>query len=321
MPDWLYQYFGDVIQPLILMKDGSKLAQPATFIEVKPYAPASFWIHPPEVTFDLSHHHFDPHLFYRPRVFLWLPHFLIETLQCPSCRGALEKNGALAPRRIIDVDHSFYIVTWAYYCRKGCKSHFHGWSQRLLNSLPAWLHLSFPAVLSHQSGLSCNVISQLRVGNWHKMGPTGVRSLLLEMHTMRFNILQAQYMEALFEQVQAQQTTKNPDELQTSLHRYLVNNVPNFGDFGDVQKYAGFVPGASYLAMMMNKAIELEELDADQHTSCLAPDQLSIDDSHKVIFQFIIGLILTYALILMCRSTNMLPRLMVSQYLMLFGHA
>jgi hypothetical protein len=70
-----------------------------------------------------------------------------------------------------------------------------------LNSLPAWLHLSFPAVLSRKSGLSRNVISQLRVGNQHKMGPTGVRSLLLEMHTMRFNILQVQYMEALFEQV------------------------------------------------------------------------------------------------------------------------
>jgi hypothetical protein len=53
MPDWLYQYFGDVIQPLILTKDGSKLAQPATFMEAKPYAPASFWIHPPEATFGL----------------------------------------------------------------------------------------------------------------------------------------------------------------------------------------------------------------------------------------------------------------------------
>ena len=33
---------------------------------------------------------------------------------------------------------------------------------------------------------------------------------------------------------------------------------------------------------MLNKAIELEQADADQHTVCFAPDQLAIDDSHKV---------------------------------------
>src|ERR1700683_3861340 len=97
MPDWLYKYFSDVIQPLILTKDGSKLAQPATFTEVKEYTSASFWIHPPEPAFSLSHHHFDPHLLYRPRVFLWLPHFLVETLRCPSCKETLQKKSALAP--------------------------------------------------------------------------------------------------------------------------------------------------------------------------------------------------------------------------------
>ena len=280
MPEWLYKYFGDVIQPLILTKDGSKLAKPATF-DTKTYVAASFWVQTPEPVFLLSRHHFDPSILYRPRVFLWLPHFFVDTLRCPSCRKVLEKNGALAPRRIVDIDHSFYIVSWAYYCRNGCKSHFHGWSQSLLNSLPAWLHLSFPAVLSRKSGLSRNVISQLRVGNQHKMGPTGVRSLLLEMHTMRFNILQVQYMEALFEQVRGQQTA-DVDVLEQNMHMYLVHQVSSFGDFGDNQKYAGFVPDATYLAMMMNKAIELEESDADQHTSCLAPDHLSLDDSHKV---------------------------------------
>ncbi|KAF8190775.1 hypothetical protein BJ912DRAFT_1058509 [Pholiota molesta] len=33
---------------------------------------------------------------------------------------------------------------------------------------------------------------------------------------------------------------------------------------------------------MMNKAIERDEADANQHTACLAPDQIAIDDSHKV---------------------------------------
>jgi hypothetical protein len=72
------------------------------------------------------------------------------------------------------------------------------------------------------------------------------------------------------------------DSAQQSLHAYISSTVPSFGDFSDVDKYAGFVPAESYLTQMMNKAIERDEHDANQHTSCLAPDQLAIDDSHKV---------------------------------------
>jgi hypothetical protein len=212
---------------------------------------------------------------------LWLPHFFVTKLCCPCCSEPHKKNGALSPHRIIDVEDAFYIVAWAYYCRDGCQSYFHGWSQTLLDSLPAWLRLSFPATLSRKSGLSRNVISQLRVGNQHKMGPTGVRSQLFEMHTLRFNILQAQYVEALFEQVCVQQNV-NQHGAQSNLHAYLFRDIPSFGNFSDAQGYAGFVPTVHYLSDILNKAIELEQADADQHTACLAPDQLAIDDSHKV---------------------------------------
>ena len=55
-----------------------------------------------------------------------------------------------------------------------------------------------------------------------------------------------------------------------------------FGNFSDPHRYAGFVPSERYLSSMLNKAIEMEEADANQHTSCLEPDQIAIDDSHKV---------------------------------------
>ena len=123
-------------------------------------------------------------------------------------------------------------------------------------------------------------MSQLRVGNQHKMGPTGVHSLLLEMHTLHFNILQAQYAEALFEQVCG--WAADAENVQSNLHAYLVEHIPSFGNFSDPQKYAGFVPSVRYLADMMNKEIESEEHDAEQHTACLATEQVSVDDSHKV---------------------------------------
>ncbi|KAF5379066.1 hypothetical protein D9615_005940 [Tricholomella constricta] len=284
MPDWLYQYFGTTIAPLIFakdIKDGRQLAKPPTFSEAPTHGqPPTFWVHQPEPVITLSRHRFFPPILYQPRVFLWLPHFYVEKLHCPNCsRGVLEKNGALKPRRITDVDSSFFIVAWAYYCRKGW-AHFHGWSTRFLSSLPVYLRLAFPATLSRKGGLSRNVIAQLRVGNQHKMGPTGARSLLLEMHTLRFSVLQSQYLEAVFELVRGRQDQS--DQIQSTLHNYMSEVFPSFGDFGDPQGYAGFVPSEFYLAQMMNKAIESDENDANQHTACLAPDQLAIDDSHKV---------------------------------------
>ena len=117
---------------------------------------------------------------------------------------------------ITDVEDNFYIVAWAYYCHNGCRSHFHGWSRQFLDSLPAYLRHAFHAMLSHRGHLSRKVISQLHVGNQHKMGPSGAHSLLLEMHTLRFNTLQAQYVEAVFEQVCGQQAES--DKIQTMLH-------------------------------------------------------------------------------------------------------
>ena len=280
MSDWLYRFFCDVVSPLLFTKDGKHLSPPQIFGK-NGSKPATFWIQPPEPVVSLTSHQFDPTILYRPRVFLWLPHFLVKDLMCPNCKKQiLEKNGACPPRRIVDIEDSFYVVTWTYYCRKGCQSHFRGWTPSLLDSLPPYLRLAFPAVLSRRSGLSHRVLTQLRVGNQHKMGPSGVRSLLFELHTHRFNVLQAQYVEAVFEVVRGRQ--EMVDSSQQSLHAYISSSVPPFGDFSDVDKYAGFVPSENYLTQMMNKAIEHDEHDANQHTSCLAPDQLAIDDSHKV---------------------------------------
>ncbi|KAJ7468909.1 hypothetical protein B0H11DRAFT_2284053 [Mycena galericulata] len=282
MPDWLYRYFHRVIRPMIMQKEKGCLVRPAIFAGALP----SFWIHPPEPVFTLSRYSFDPSVLYRPRIFLWLPHFFVEKLFCPNCGKELEKNGALTPRRIVDIDSNFYIVAWAYYCRggranDGCKKHFHGWSKQLLESLPPYLQLAFPAILSRKSGVSRNVMNQLRVGNQHKMGPNGVRSLLLESHTLRFAILQNQYLEAVFEMVRGRQIDLT-GQLQSNLDSFLAEKISGFGDFGDANGYAGFVPSERYLSSILNKAIELDEADANQHTACQRADQLALDDNHKI---------------------------------------
>ncbi|PBK82595.1 hypothetical protein ARMGADRAFT_1038499 [Armillaria gallica] len=105
-----------------------------------------------------------------------------------DCAKPLEKNGTLPPWQVTDLEDSLYIVTW---------------SQELISSLPPHVQLAFPATLSHKGGLSHSVMQTLRVGNQHKMGPNGVHSLLLENHTHQFNVLQAQYLEAILERIQS----------------------------------------------------------------------------------------------------------------------
>ncbi|KAJ7148561.1 hypothetical protein C8R43DRAFT_521445 [Mycena crocata] len=279
MPDWLYRYFHRVIRPMITQRDRGALLPPAGFTADVP----SFWVYPPDPIFALWKYKFDPYLMFRVRIFLWLPHFFVDQLKCPSCGAKLEKNGALSPRRIVDTDSNFYVVSWAYYCRSNpnCQKHFHGWSQKLIESLPRYLQLAFPAILSRKSGVSRNVMNQLRVGNQHKMGPSGVRSLLLESHTLRFSILQAQYLEAVFEMVRGRQDGQT-GEFQTRLDSFLTERIPAFGDFGDRNGYAGFVPSERYLSSMLNKAIERDEPHADQHTACQRVDHLTVDDNHKI---------------------------------------
>jgi hypothetical protein len=319
MPDWLYKFIGETIAPILFQRDGRSLAKPPIYSDTHgAFSPATFWIHPSEPAILLSRHRFDPTLYYRPRIFLWLPHFLVETLHCPKCKtGVLEKNGALCPRRITDINDNFYIVSWAYYCRKGCKGHFAGWSQALIDSLPRYVRLAFPAVLSHRSGLSHQVVTLLRVANQHKMGPNGIRSLLLEMHTLRFSTMQAQYLEAIFEVVCGYESEVGKSSSQNTLHAYLRRQTLPFGDFGSQSQYAGFVPSERYLARMLNMAIEADEQDANQHTAIIRPDQLAIDDSHKVWSYSLHHTLITYEF----RSTNTLQRLMVFPFLGHCGHA
>jgi len=60
MPNWLYQYFGKYIRPMIHQKGGWNLLKPPTFTQNSPHTQPTFWIHPPEPSFSLASHQFEP---------------------------------------------------------------------------------------------------------------------------------------------------------------------------------------------------------------------------------------------------------------------
>ncbi|KAF9028547.1 hypothetical protein BDZ89DRAFT_1112967 [Hymenopellis radicata] len=283
MSSWLYIFFRDVVQPISHHKDNKSYIKHPLFTQNKPHTPPSLWIHPPDPLHSLNNHKFDPTLLYRPRVYLWLVHHFVPKLLCPRCKKPLEKNGALPPRRIFDEDGYYFIVSWAYYCRGGCKKHFHGWSKELVDSLPRKLRLSFPAILSRKCGIDEKFMSLMRVSNQHKMGPAGIRSLMYELHTRRFNKLALQYLEAVFERVQTGLQIKSGNSQSQLTEHFAHTHVPSFGNFGDKEGYGGYVPTDRYLSAMMNKAIERDEAAANQHTALVNMDSIACDDSYKIV--------------------------------------
>ena len=50
MPNWLYTYFGEVVKPLITIKEKRHLSMPILFNDNGTFSPPSFWIYPPEAS-------------------------------------------------------------------------------------------------------------------------------------------------------------------------------------------------------------------------------------------------------------------------------
>ncbi|KAL7410044.1 hypothetical protein BDY24DRAFT_444398 [Mrakia frigida] len=153
MSESTYDYFSNEITHLLGQKEGVRTKKPPSFDA------GSFWIHPPDPVFTLLSRNINLPLLYRPRVYLHLPHLLVH-LRCPRCKGSLEINDKSPPRRVVDVEDNFYIVTPRYYCRKTCKETWSGWDPQILRTLPASLQLAFPAMLSQRSGLSLAVVKR-----------------------------------------------------------------------------------------------------------------------------------------------------------------
>ena len=94
---WFYAYFGEVTKPLITMKEDHHLAAPPSFT-ARDTTRLNFWINPPEPGILLSRRRLEPTALYLPRIFLWLPHFLVKILYCPTMQnGRPRKKWCYSP--------------------------------------------------------------------------------------------------------------------------------------------------------------------------------------------------------------------------------
>jgi hypothetical protein len=120
------------------------------------------------------------------------------------------------------------------------------------------------------------------------MGPSGVHSLLVELHTRHFDEMCLSYLETALEQ-ELIYRDENATKEKSSLAQAFVPNLPTLealGSFANPERYSGFVPSKTYLTDMYNRLVDADTASADQHTSLVETDQITLDDSHKVYFYF-----------------------------------
>jgi hypothetical protein len=230
------------------------------------------------VTFQL-----DAAIFYQPRFFIWLPHCLVDRIPCPACLEArrqpmtgptvfLQKHGFTDRcRRVVDINRNVYIVGYRYLCgHPGCKQVYQSWSPAILNVLPPAIARSFEFRLTYRSGLSRQLMMLLRNSFRSGIGPDQFTTMIESFHYQCFDELQAQFLEMVLDR-----STRG------SLSQYWTAIKP-FSDFRDPDRYAGFVPSATYFGGFYDMLVEESSREIHQMIASLPADVLKQDHSFKV---------------------------------------
>lgn len=224
----------------------------------------------------------DAGVFHQAAWFIWLPHLLVDRIPCPGCIKAgrksssgsavyLQKHGFTdSPRRVVDVDRNIYLVGYRYLCGHGnCKRAYQSWNPDILDVLPPALSREFQFRLTYRSGLSHRLAVLLREAFRSGVGPDQFTTMIECFHYHRFDQLQVQFLEMV------------SDRMRGSLSQYW-STTNGFGEFRDLNGYAGFVPSASYFGHFYDMLVEESTPEIQQLISSLPAEILKQDHSFKV---------------------------------------
>ncbi|KAF8989595.1 hypothetical protein BDZ89DRAFT_974680, partial [Hymenopellis radicata] len=127
------------------------------------YSSGTFWLSRQCNFFNLKHSNIHPHDLFIPAFFVWDPAAITSTgIPCPSCNVRLTRDGIVKrPRRIVDIDETFWIIGYSYACRS-CKIKLRSWDERVLKKLSRPLAAEFPARLTWRSGISTRALGVVR---------------------------------------------------------------------------------------------------------------------------------------------------------------
>ncbi|KAJ3816684.1 hypothetical protein F5880DRAFT_1494027, partial [Lentinula raphanica] len=261
-PTWFQDHLTSALNEIRADRDGM-------YGQSRIYRSGTFWF-PIQSTWSLlQKQNVQPTDLFSPQFFLWDPDALIHGIACPNCKQSLHRNQLLErPRRIIDIDSSFWIIGYTYRCRNSsCNKVYRSWDRRILCNLPPPLAAEFPAHLSWRSGLSLRALRVLRSCIQSGMGAHQVAAMFRVQHLLRYDELRRQYLQTVVSNLHMPGQVYKP---------FLP--FENTSDLG----FHGFVPSGQWLRDIYDGFIESHKQDFHQHTAMLSCEVGAIDHSFKV---------------------------------------
>jgi hypothetical protein len=174
--------------------------------------------------------------FILPRVLIWSPHFYLPESSmpcCPNCYAVVKLNGWAPPRPVVDIEDRFFLIARSYVC--GCKHSYTSSQPEFIAKLPREVSVAFPVQLSKRNALSKTLVDMLLALDEKGMGPSSLRSMILELHTLRFDSRKLQYYGFAV-------SRKEYRDKHGSLDPVVGDDVPHFPEFDEV----AVVPSSSY---------------------------------------------------------------------------
>ncbi|KAF8328650.1 hypothetical protein F5887DRAFT_897466 [Amanita rubescens] len=175
-----------------------------------------------------------------------------------------------APRRVVDIDYTLYIVGYRYYCGLSeCRKTYQSWAPPIMEVLPPAVAAQFPFHLTYRCGVTDRLIALLRSCFQRGIGPTPFAEMIRTLHIRHYEQLMLQYYELV-------RARKDP------ILSGLLPKHHRFGSWDDRAGYAGYVPSGRYFAGLYNIIMEKHAQEIDQRMAMLSCRILTIDHSFKV---------------------------------------
>jgi hypothetical protein len=275
MPIWLTGKYKDLLEQLKQEINSNSSRQPSC------YDHNQFTITPKNPIFAAAHQA-QPSLtlFCEPEWFIWLPH-LFSTIPCPACKASNRQttNGNTimlrchgwpnAPRRVVDIEYTSYIVGYRYQCAQ-CRKTYQSWSPAIFHVLAPSLASQFTFQLTYRCGVTSHLMAYLRACFQRGVGPTPFAEMIQTFHIHRYEQLASLYYELI--------------ALRLNSLLQLWGQLPkhqHFGAWNDRGGYASYVPSGRYFGGLYNLFIESHSNEIDQHMAMLSCRILTIDHSFK----------------------------------------
>jgi len=259
------------------------------------YRSGQFWIYPQHPYFAMSKAEkipdgLNPTSLYHPSVFLWLPHLLdTRPITCPNakCRWHSDQahpmtikgwNDDPVARRVVGLDQNYYIMTMRIQCRArsdqpalgGCGKSYNLYDPLVLEQFDSRLVASFPAFLTHRSGIDKTFMTLIRAGMSHRVSASAWSAILRELHVREHDLCELQYLHTI--QMHVKQAVN-----QNEPKAYLP-----FSEFDDKGGYAGFYPSRWYITNVYVDYMEHIRPILDQCMSALTGHVIKWDHSFKL---------------------------------------